>query len=60
MLYDRDSRGEFFHFYTALLGPRLFIEVVPRRGGYGGYGAATAPARMAAQRALLTASGREL
>jgi 4-hydroxyphenylpyruvate dioxygenase len=59
MLYDRDARGEFFHFYTALLGPRLFIEVVQRRGDYGGYGAANAPVRMAAQRALLTAVGRE-
>ena len=58
MLYDRDARGEFFHFYTALLGPRLFIEVVQRRGDYRGYGAANAPVRMAAQRALLTAVGR--
>jgi len=52
MLYDRDARGEFFHFYTALLGPRLFIEVVQRRGDYAGYGAVNAPTRMAAQRAL--------
>ncbi len=59
MLYDRDARGEFFHFYTALLGPRLFIEVVQRRGDYGGYGAANAPVRMAAQHALPTAVGRE-
>ena len=52
ILYDRDARGEFFHFYTALLGPRLFIEVVQRRGDYAGYGAVNAPTRMAAQRAL--------
>ena len=52
ILYDRDARGEFFHFYTALLGPRLFIEVVQRAGGYAGYGAVNAPTRMAAQRAL--------
>ncbi len=58
MLYDRDARGEFFHFYTALLGPRLFIEVVQRRGDYAGYGAVNAPVRMAAQHALLSAAGR--
>ena len=51
VLYDRDARGEFFHFYTALLGPHLFIEVVQRRGGYAGYGAVNAPTRMAAQHA---------
>ncbi len=52
ILYDRDVRGEFFHFYTAPLGPRLFIEVVQRLGDYAGYGAVNAPTRMAAQRAL--------
>jgi 4-hydroxyphenylpyruvate dioxygenase len=59
ILYDRDARGEFYHFYTAQLGLRLFIEVVQRRGDYAGYGAVNAPTRMAAQRALLTATGRE-
>jgi 4-hydroxyphenylpyruvate dioxygenase len=58
MLYDRDARGEFFHFYTAPLGLRLFIEVVQRCGGYAGYGAVNAPTRMAAQRTFLTAGGR--
>ncbi len=52
VLYDRDARGEFFHLYTALLGPHLFIEVVQRLGGYAGYGAVNAPTRMAAQRAV--------
>ena len=52
LFYDRDARGEFFHFYTAPLGPRLFIEVVQRLGDYAGYGAVNAPTRMAAQRAL--------
>ena len=50
VLYDRDARGEFLHFYTAAVGGRLFFEVVERRGGYDGYGAANAPVRMAAQR----------
>ena len=51
MLYDRDGRGKLLHFYTAMVGSRLFIEVVERRGAYEGYGAVNAPVRMAAQRA---------
>jgi 4-hydroxyphenylpyruvate dioxygenase len=50
LLYDRDPRGgEFFHFYTVMLGHRLFFEIVQRRGGYGGFGAPNTPVRMAAQ-----------
>jgi 4-hydroxyphenylpyruvate dioxygenase len=50
VLYDRDSRGgEFLHFYTLMLGQRLFFEIVQRRGGYDGYGAPNPPVRMAAQ-----------
>ena len=50
LLYDRDSRGgEFFHFYTAMLGRRLFFEIVQRTGGYQGFGAPNTPVRMAAQ-----------
>ena len=48
LLYDRDAEGEFLHFYTATVG-RVFFEVVERRGGYDGYGAANAPVRLAAQ-----------
>jgi 4-hydroxyphenylpyruvate dioxygenase len=52
VLYDSDQTGgEFLHFYTQTTGGRLFFEVVERRGGYAGYGAANAPMRMAAQRA---------
>jgi 4-hydroxyphenylpyruvate dioxygenase len=51
VLYDRDATGELLHFYTPVVGGRLFFEVVERRGGYDGYGAANAPVRMAAQRA---------
>jgi 4-hydroxyphenylpyruvate dioxygenase len=51
VLYDRDAAGELLHFYTPVVGGRLFFEVVERRGGYDGYGAANAPVRMAAQRA---------
>jgi 4-hydroxyphenylpyruvate dioxygenase len=50
VLYDADAGGEFFHFYTELIGSRAFFEVVQRVGGYAGYGAANAPVRMAAQR----------
>ncbi len=52
VLYDRDEHGEFLHFYTEVLGSRVFFEVVQRIGGYRGYGAANAPVRMAAHRRL--------
>ncbi len=48
LLYDRDGAGEFLHFYTETVG-RVFLEVVERRGGYEGYGAANAPVRLAVQ-----------
>jgi 4-hydroxyphenylpyruvate dioxygenase len=51
VLYDRDAGGELLHFYTPVVGGRLFFEVVQRRGAYGGYGAANSPVRMSAQRA---------
>jgi 4-hydroxyphenylpyruvate dioxygenase len=50
VLYDRAPGGEFLHFYTPIMGGRLFFEVVERRGRYVGYGAANAPIRMSAQR----------
>jgi 4-hydroxyphenylpyruvate dioxygenase len=50
ILYDAVGEGELLHFYTALLSPGLFFEVVERRGGYDGYGAANSPVRVAAQR----------
>ena len=50
MLYDKDADGEFLHFYTEILGGRVFFEVVQRIGGYAGYGEANAPVRMAAHR----------
>jgi 4-hydroxyphenylpyruvate dioxygenase len=60
VLYDRDADGEFLHFYTEILGGRLFFEVVQRIGRYAGYGEVNAPVRMAAhrrQRAAALASG---
>jgi 4-hydroxyphenylpyruvate dioxygenase len=50
ILYDRDQNGEFLHFYTLMLGGRVFFEVVQRVGGYSGYGEVNAPVRMAAHR----------
>ena len=55
VLYERDPDGEFLHLYTPTVGGRLFFEIVERRGGYAGYGAANAAVRMAAQRADTTA-----
>ncbi|USX56628.1 TIM barrel protein [Lentzea sp. HUAS12] len=48
VLYDRDERGEYLHFYTELAGARVFFEVVQRIGGYSGFGVVNAPVRMAA------------
>lgn len=48
MLYDRDAYGEFLHFYTEPIGPRLFLEFVQRIGRYDGYGAPNAATRLAA------------
>jgi 4-hydroxyphenylpyruvate dioxygenase len=50
VLYDKDADGEFLHFYTEILGGRVFFEVVQRIGGYAGYGELNAPVRMAAHR----------
>ena len=50
ILYDATGDAELLHFYTALIGPGLFFEVVERRGGYDGYGAVNSPVRVAAQR----------
>ena len=52
LMYDRDEHGEFLHFYTESLGS-VFFEIVERRGGYRGYGAANAPVRLAAQHGRL-------
>ena len=49
VLYDRDGEGEFLHFYTSMLGRRIFFEIVQRVNGYAGYGFPNTPVRMAAQ-----------
>ena len=51
VLYDRDERGAYLHFYTEMLGSRVFFAVVQRIDGYAGYdGPVSAPVRMAAHR----------
>ncbi|WP_159599358.1 TIM barrel protein [Agromyces humi] len=51
ILYDRDERGEFLHFFTEMLGSRVFFEVVQRVNGYAGFGDPhSVPLRMAAHR----------
>jgi 4-hydroxyphenylpyruvate dioxygenase len=54
ILYDRDGGGEYFQVYTGSFEHRFFFEIVERRG-YGGYGAANAPVRLAAQARLVDA-----
>jgi 4-hydroxyphenylpyruvate dioxygenase len=53
ILYDRDASGEFFQLYSEPFAGGMFFEVLERRGGYRGYGAANAPFRIAAQKRLL-------
>ncbi|WP_371226857.1 3-dehydroshikimate dehydratase QuiC [Pseudomonas sp. QE6] len=49
VLYDRDaSGGELFHVYTEPFEERFFFEIIQRRGGYAGYGAANVAVRLAA------------
>ncbi len=55
ILYDRDDQGEFFQVYSQAIPGGLFVEVLERRDGYGGYGAPNAPMRIAAQKRLARA-----
>ncbi|MDV9032546.1 3-dehydroshikimate dehydratase QuiC [Pseudomonas sp. RAC1] len=49
VLYDRDAQGgELFHVYTEPFEGRFFFEIIQRRGGYAGYGAANVAVRLAA------------
>jgi 4-hydroxyphenylpyruvate dioxygenase len=49
VLHDADGSGELLHFFTQMVGERLFFEVVQRIGSYDGYGAANSPVRLSAQ-----------
>jgi sugar phosphate isomerase/epimerase/4-hydroxyphenylpyruvate dioxygenase-like putative hemolysin len=51
ILYDRDEQGEYLHFFTEMLGSRVFFEVVQRIDGYAALGDPhSIPLRMAAHR----------
>ncbi|MFI1994837.1 TIM barrel protein [Actinoplanes sp. NPDC020271] len=51
ILYDRDEHGAYLHFYTEIVGSRLFFAVIQRIGDHRGYGGAvSSPVRMAAHR----------
>ncbi|MFI5914365.1 TIM barrel protein [Dactylosporangium sp. NPDC051541] len=51
ILYDREADGEYLHFYTEMLGSRVFFAVVQRVGRYEGHGDPhSVPVRMAAHR----------
>jgi 4-hydroxyphenylpyruvate dioxygenase len=51
LFYDRDASGGVFrHAYTRQFRDRVFLEIAERSGSYGGFGAANASVRMAAQR----------
>ncbi|MEL7553395.1 3-dehydroshikimate dehydratase QuiC [Pseudomonas protegens] len=49
ILYDRDAQGgELFHVYTEPFEGRFFFEIIQRKNGYAGYGAANVAVRLAA------------
>ncbi|WP_417691633.1 bifunctional sugar phosphate isomerase/epimerase/4-hydroxyphenylpyruvate dioxygenase family protein [Roseibium sp.] len=51
ILYDRDDQGgEYFQLYSPTYAEGFFFEIVERKGGYSGYGAANAQFRIAAQK----------
>ena len=57
ILYDRDEDGEYFQIYSPNYGDGFFFEIVERRGGYKGYGAANAQFRIAAQKRKMRPKG---
>jgi len=57
ILYDADETGEFFQLYSQPFAGQMFLEIVERRNGYRGYGAANAPFRIAALKRLQRPKG---
>ena len=51
VLYDRTGSGELLHAYTQVLDGGFHVELLERRGGYDGYGAASTHVRLAMQAA---------
>ena len=54
ILYDEDDSGQFFQLYSRPYGDGFLFEIVERRQGHGGYGAANAPFRAAAMKRLVS------
>jgi 4-hydroxyphenylpyruvate dioxygenase len=52
VLYEREGEAEYFQLYTHTFANHFFFEIVERRGGYRGFGAANAQIRLAAQARL--------
>jgi 4-hydroxyphenylpyruvate dioxygenase len=52
VLLDRTANGDYWHFYTAVLGGRVYFEVLQRTGAYRGNGELNSPVRMAGHRRL--------
>jgi 4-hydroxyphenylpyruvate dioxygenase len=60
VLYDRDaSGGELFHVYTEAFDDRFFFEILQRKNGYIGYGAANVAVRLAAMAKSRSRSARQ-
>jgi len=60
VLYDRDAQGgELFHVYTEPFEGRFFFEVLQRRNGYAGYGAANVAVRLAAMAQARSGAARK-
>ncbi|MGE8361164.1 3-dehydroshikimate dehydratase QuiC [Pseudomonas sp.] len=61
VLYDRDAQGgELFHVYTEAFEERFFFEIIQRKNGYVGYGAANVAVRLAAMAKSRSGSTRRV
>jgi 4-hydroxyphenylpyruvate dioxygenase-like putative hemolysin len=60
VLYDRDANGgELFHVYTEAFDDRFFFEILQRKNGYVGYGAANVAVRLAAMAKSRSGASRQ-
>ena len=60
VLYDRDAQGgELFHVYTESFDDRFFFEILQRKNGYVGYGAANVAVRLAAMAKARSGAARQ-
>ncbi|MFS0827148.1 3-dehydroshikimate dehydratase QuiC [Pseudomonas phoenicis] len=60
VLYDRDAQGgELFHVYTEAFEDRFFFEILQRKGGYAGYGAANVTVRLTAMAKARSGAARK-